>query len=270
MRCKFCFAGFKDVKSTILPKGHLSKEDAITVVRSLAEFGFSKISFAGGEPTLCPWIDKLIEVAKSYGMTTMLITNGTMLTTGYLKSLVGILDWIVISIDSLDPGINSNSGRKVASAGISTKEDYERKIGIVKNLGFRLKLNTVVHKLNFSESMRDFISKVQPERWKVMRMLPIEGQNDAWSKEMQITSEEFGFFIQRNSLAGIETEIVWEDNEDMKGSYVMVDPAGRFFDNTTGKHLYSQPILDVGIAEALSEMHYSFDKFTNRNGFYNW
>jgi radical S-adenosyl methionine domain-containing protein 2 len=270
MRCKFCFAGFKDVKATILPKGHLPKEDALEVVKRLGEFGFSKISFAGGEPTLCPWAMDLIEKAKSFGMTTMLITNGTKITEDYLNKLKGILDWIVISIDSLNPEVNSNSGRKVNSIGIPTKEDYEAKIGLIKKLGFRLKINTVVHRYNFSECMSDFIAGAQPERWKVMRMLPIEGQNDAWSNKMQISSEEFASFIERNRLQGTETEVVPEDNNDMKGSYIMVDPAGRFFDNVTGKHIYSSPILKVGVPEALSEVQYSFEKFTDRKGFYDW
>lgn len=252
MRCKFCFAGFKDVKATILPKGHLPKEDALEVVKRLAEFGFSKISFAGGEPTLCPWVVDLIEKAKSFGMTTMLITNGTKINEEYLSKLKGMLDWIVISIDSLNPEANSNSGRKVNSIGIPTKEDYEAKIGLVRKFGFRLKINTVVHKYNFSECLKDFIAEVQPERWKVMRMLPIEGQNDNWSDRMKISINEFYLFIERNRLNGKGTELIAEDNNDMKGSYIMVDPAGRFFDNVTGKHTYSSPILKVGVPEALS------------------
>ena len=32
----------------------------------------------------------------------------------------------------------------------------------------------------------------------------------------------------------------------MTGSYVMVDPAGRFFDNTSGYHTYGRPILEGG------------------------
>ncbi len=33
MRCKFCFASFQDVKSGILPKGHLSKDETIRIVQ---------------------------------------------------------------------------------------------------------------------------------------------------------------------------------------------------------------------------------------------
>jgi radical S-adenosyl methionine domain-containing protein 2 len=102
MRCKFCFAGFKDVKKSILPKGHLPKDQAIQVVQQLANLGFEKITFAGGEPTLCPWLSELIAEAKSLGMTTMIVTNGSKLTDRFLKENRKHLDWIAISVDSLN------------------------------------------------------------------------------------------------------------------------------------------------------------------------
>jgi organic radical activating enzyme len=43
-----------------------------------AESGLGKITFAGGEPTLCPWLHDLIAIAKKTGMVTMLVTNGSL------------------------------------------------------------------------------------------------------------------------------------------------------------------------------------------------
>lgn len=39
----------------------------------------------------------------------------------------------------------------------------------------------------------------------------------------------------------------------MTGSYIMISPDGRFFNNVDGKHNYSEPILEVGIEEALKQ-----------------
>ena len=60
MKCRFCFATFQDVGQDALPKGHLPREDCLTVVDALAKAGFDKINFAGREPTLCPWLPDLI------------------------------------------------------------------------------------------------------------------------------------------------------------------------------------------------------------------
>lgn len=64
MKCRFCFATFQDVEQDISPKGHLTREDCLAVVDALAGAGFEKINFAGGKPTLCPWLPDLILRAK--------------------------------------------------------------------------------------------------------------------------------------------------------------------------------------------------------------
>ncbi len=56
----------------------------------------------------------------------------------------------------------------------------------------------------------------------------------------------------------------------MRGSYVMVDPLGRFFGNATGRHVYSQPILDVGVDAALAQVGFVPTKFEARGGTYAW
>ena len=50
----------------------------------------------------------------------------------------------------------------------------------------------------------------------------------------------------------------------------MVDPAGRFFDNTAGVHTYSQPINEVGVDAALGEVSVDASKFLFRDGLYDW
>ena len=56
----------------------------------------------------------------------------------------------------------------------------------------------------------------------------------------------------------------------MKGSYAMVDPAGRFFTNIDGEHKYSKSILEIGSTLAIQQMNYSFSKFVGRGGIYDW
>ena len=56
----------------------------------------------------------------------------------------------------------------------------------------------------------------------------------------------------------------------MKGSYAMVDPAGRFYDNAKGKHNYSRPILEIGARLAIQQVNYDFSKFVDRGGIYQW
>ena len=68
----------------------------------------------------------------------------------------------------------------------------------------------------------------------------------------------------------LESYVVPESNDLMTGSYVMVDPAGRFFDNVSGTHTYSRPILEVGVEEALRDISIAPEKFLSRGGSYDW
>lgn len=270
MRCKFCFATFKDVKQSILPKGHLPKEQALQVVEQLARLGFEKITFAGGEPTLCPWLSDLIATAKQAGLTTMIVTNGSKLTDEFLRDNQKHLDWIAVSVDSLDLGTNTAIGRAIPGKTSLTPSYYYDLSDKIRQYGFGFKVNTVVNRMNYHEDMSEFIRYSKPKRWKIFQVLPITGQNDLYIDNFKIEEEQFQYFLSTHSNLNDITKMVPENNKQMKGSYAMVDPAGRFYDNTKGTHNYSQPILDVGAKQAIQQVDYDFEKFISRDGLYDW
>ncbi|HEX5001558.1 MAG TPA: viperin family antiviral radical SAM protein [Bacteroidia bacterium] len=268
MRCGFCFATFQDVKQTVLPKGHLPKDDALRIVKLLADAGFQKITFAGGEPTLCPWLTELIVEAKNAGMTTMIVTNGTGLSNSFLKQNREYLDWIAISIDSISPETNMASGRAISGNRPLSLAQYQLLIAQIHQFGYNLKINTVINRLNYLEDLNEFIRFANPKRWKVLQALPIVGQNDRKIDAFKISQQEFNFFLHTHRK--LHHLLVPETNSQILGSYVMVDPAGRFFDNFEEKHRYSMSILEVGAQQALTQVHYDALKFQDRGGIYDW
>lgn len=270
MRCKFCFATFQDVKQTILPKGHLPKEKCIEVVEQIAKAGFKKINFAGGEPTLCPWLPELIQTAKKLGMTTSIVTNGSKLSNAYLENVQNDLDWIAVSIDSLDENTNLAAGRAIIGKKVIDMKFYAEMLQRIQAYGFKLKINTVVNRTNFKQDMSDFVMIAQPVRWKIFQVLPIVGQNDKYIHDFVISDDDFKTFLSINKNAATKVKMVPETNEQIKDSYVMIDPAGRFFSDGTGTYHYSKPILEVGIETALAEVQMSYEKFLDRDGYYDW
>ena len=270
MRCGFCFASFQDVKQNILPKGHLGENACLRVVDLLARAGFEKINFAGGEPTLCPWLPDLIRLAKKHGLTTSIVTNGTRITRRWLEALNGSLDWIALSIDTVDPAKLRRLGRAVHDNPIA-EEEYLRTISIIRKHHIHLKINTVVTAETWEDDFTDFIGLARPERWKILQVLVVKGQNDEYVENHTITKEQFEAYVERNRI--IERDgivVVPEGNDLMTGSYFMVDPAGRFFDNVQGVHSYSRPIIEVGVAEALKDVAIDSERFLQRGGRYDW
>ena len=272
MQCGFCFATFQDVKQEMnLPKGHLPKEDCLLLVDRIAEFGFEKINFAGGEPTLCPWLPILIARAKEHGLVTSIVTNGSRINEQWLDDLNGNLDWIGLSIDTVDSEKLIRLGRASGGKIPITEKRYLSIIRAIKQRDIRLKINTVVTSVTWQENFTAFIRLAKPERWKLLQTLSVKGQNDAHIADFVITTEQFEAYVQRNRIVedyGIS--VVPESNQAMTESYVMIDPAGRFFDNAQGFYKYSAPILEVSMEKALEQISIDSERFRQRGGEYDW
>jgi radical S-adenosyl methionine domain-containing protein 2 len=271
MRCRFCFATFQDVVAEVLPRGHLDRSESTRLVAELA-LHFQKITFAGGEPTLCPWLGDLIRGAKERGMTTMVVTNGSRLGSGSmdLDALAGHLDWIALSIDSASPATHVELGRAVRGKAIATAQ-YVALGERIRSAGIRLKLNTVVTAVNAHEDLHALVAALRPERWKILRVLPVEGQNSGSVEPLLCSDEAFqGFVARHRRVADDGVVLAPEDNDDIRGSYAMIDPAGRFFDDVEGRHRYTEPILAAGLARAWSQVRFSGERFDRRGGNYDF
>ena len=265
MRCGFCFATFEDTWA----RDQLKAEKARELVNMLCEAGFQKINFAGGEPTLLPWLSDVIRLTKSHGLTTSIVTNGSRITPEWLDDIGDCLDIIALSIDSVDADTQRNIGRAVKGKRPIDAQYYLALGEMIRNRGILLKVNTVVNRANHTEDFRSFILDMKPERWKIFQALQVGGQNDARISEFTITDHEFKQYVERNR--GIENNgirVVPENNDLMTGSYVMIDPLGRFFDNVSSRHTYSKPILALGVETALEEVVINADRFELRGGVY--
>lgn len=251
-------------------KRFLSIEESFKLINMLADAGCKKITFAGGEPTLCPWLSDLIAHAKQVGLKTMIVTNGSRLDDLFLAKNKGKLDWIAVSIDSINTNTNNYIGRCSSKLYSKGEEEYLTLIKKIKSFGYRLKINTVVSSVNYKENITSFINAAKPERWKILQTLPVIGQNDSKVDQFLITHGQFQHYLDLNANLLPVIERVPESCDTITGSYVMIDPLGRFFDDTKGTHTYSSEILKVGIERALSEISFDYQKYLSRGADYDF
>src|SRR5580692_1084617 len=243
--CGHCFATFRDVNGTsaaVTEKRHLQ------VVTSLAVRGASKITFSGGEPLLAKWLPALLHRAHSFGVTTCVVTNGSLLSKSWLTTVAADLDWLTLSVDSVTPETNLRIGRaeqKELSRGRSAYYDRSLELfaPIAQSLGVGMKVNTVVTRHNVGERLANFISLVKPVRWKIMQAMHVHGQEQRPTQEWSVSEGEFERFIDRHRPEiPAEVTIVPEPISLIRGSYFMVDPWGRIFESTSGRHQYLGPV----------------------------
>jgi len=264
-KCSFCYAHFADVV-----KG-LEKADGIKLLRSLRDAGFFKVNFAGGEPLLNQHLGEYVKAAKELGLKTSIITNASRLTATWLESYGPFLDQIGVSCDSLDDQVNKEMGRGFGNHVAVTERALRRvhQLNETRGLDVKVKLNTVVMRQNHFEDWSDFIIRNGVQRWKVFKVLRIEGENDKGFEDKAVSDVDFEAFVARHAhLEKRGVVVAAEDNDAMTLSYVMVTPDGRFYQNTDGRYTYSEPVLAVGVDEALRQTGFDYEKFVDRGGAY--
>ncbi len=222
-----------------------------------------RLNLAGGEPLLNTGkLLSIINQARRFGFEVSLISNGSYLSDELLEQLAPHLSLLGISIDSANPATNRTIGRLDRRGRLLNLDDLAAKLRRARsnNPNLRLKLNTVVNSINHAEDLTPLIRSFTPDKWKVLRMLPVVSQ------ELTVSDKQYAAFLSRHS--SVTRILCAEDNQDMCESYLMVDPHGRFFQNSTivggqGYH-YSKPILEVGADKAFAEMAFDLDSFRRR------
>jgi len=256
-RCRFCFANCFDrrsIKEPIIP----------AVIEGLGKNGVKKLNLAGGEPLLSDMFASVARSAKDAGLTLSLVTNGSLLKGRALDVILNHMDWVGLSIDSCSEGVEVKLGRGKGG-------HVERGIALSQTLrdnGIKLKINTVVTSLNVCEDLRPLILRTKPQRWKVFRMLEVKGQNDGASR-LAVDRRSFQGFVRRHEDIVLENGSgpVFEDNQDMVGSYLMIAPNGDLFKNTGFGYQYLG--LDSWIENGWQSF-FDYDRFVRRGGEYDW
>lgn len=262
--CGFCYAEWhKSKKLPLIYKDEKLSQKLITEIASLSNGRESvRLSLAGGEPLLDENIVQKIDFAKKHPLNVSIITNGDLLSERINETDLPKLSMLGVSIDSFVDSTNRKIGRCTKDGRLP---DYDEIIEFLHrarkiNPELKLKINTVVNPFNWNEDLSADIEKINPDKWKIMRVLP----STIKSRTQKITDEQFATFKAKHQHLPFAQ---FEDNEDMLHSYLMLEPYGRFFFNKgkeQNEYGYSDPIIDVGIDVALQQIKFDKDKFVER------
>lgn len=256
MSCKFCYATYNTVK---IGK-QLSAQFVFTILGKLKDAGVKKVTFAGGEPMLYNDLERVIKYAKRIGLTTSIITNGSLITEDWLIKMEQHLDWIGLSIDSLDHDTNVKIGRVSRNKVIN----YYDLVDMINSYNYKLKINTVVNRFNEYEYMYHFIEYSNTTRWKVFDTLRVEGQNEKDYND--IKSTDFNGFVITNAIDCM----VVETNDLMSGSYLLINPLGEIYENWGENVTKSDSLITHSVEHCLKQVKLDRSKFLKRGGVYDW
>lgn len=102
-KCKHCYLGDRLCQYNVM-----SLEDVYSNLEAWRTVGSTKVCFIGGEPTLYPFLSKVINKAYSLGYETIILgSNGSQNALNVMKSLpLERISYIQISLDGATPAIN--------------------------------------------------------------------------------------------------------------------------------------------------------------------
>lgn len=101
LRCVFCSVAQRGEKGKLLPD--LKMDQIRQVVRNLKKIGLKAVILSGGgEPTVYPHINELLEFLHDEKLEIGMISNGVMLAKKIKLRNLNYLTWIRISVNSLD------------------------------------------------------------------------------------------------------------------------------------------------------------------------
>lgn len=270
--CSYCYATWE--ASCDAKELHRSEGAIETLIDYLAGYFLSdntlrqtmnyqtvRLNFAGGEPMVLGqrFSDALL-YAKSKGFRTSIITNGAFLDQQRLVELSPHIDVLGVSFDTADEITANSIGRMDRKGGwISAQRlaDISSEYKRLNPFGV-FKVNTVVNQFNHHESLVDVMATVNPDKWKLLRVLPV------YDHIRPVSDDEFESYTERHSMFS-HINVV-EDNSDMAASYLMINPNGCFYQNGEFKNGYeiSEPILQVGVARAFGQINFDTDTFLSR------
>lgn len=225
-----------------------------------------RLNIAGGEPLLSNRLKYIINKAYSMKYNVSLITNAYLMNDFNRLNLdISKLKMIGFSIDSLIYETNIKTGRCTKTHDVLTKDDITNIIRKCREINpdIKIKINTVVTHHNYMENFSEFISSINPYKWKIFQAVSLD-KNKIYCK-----AEEYRYFL--NTHKELSKIIYAESIDELHNSYVMVDPYGRFFqhnDRLDG-YIYSDNILYMD-SKSVKSIKYDEKKYCARyENYYN-
>ena len=191
-----------------------------------------RLSIVGGEPAL--FKDKIqfvAQTAHAYGAEVSVISNGSHLEN--IFPFARLLSQVGVSLDSFSHETNLKIGRHCHGKTLGYEE-------IASKLAALRAINPILRQVPFG---------------------CCKG----------VTDEQFYTFLRNNyredlfvSSDAPSRHIFVEDNSAMMGSYLMIAPDGRLFQNGQAEYRYSHPLMSTPFEVAMKEVGFAEDKFFNR------
>jgi len=214
MKCEWCSVPFRasSVQESVVAK----------VVERVAELGFTRLTFGGGDPFHYRFIANTLELAKARGLFVHVDTHGLGLgeTDETLDLLRSTVDLLGLPLDGSSAAVHDEMRQSPGH--------YARIIQKLAWLGdfrSRLKLNTIVSQFNFTNlhELADVVTSLKPSRWSIYQYWPV-GPASRVEERHALAETTFLEAAERLRAAFLVADIALEVNsaESRRNTYPII------------------------------------------------
>ena len=252
-KCKYCFAHFDFMK--MLPVSTWK-----TIVDNISSsINVKRFNLAGGEPLLYPNLQELIYYIKEKGFEVSIITNGFLLTDEFIKRNKGVIDCIGISVNSFDTNTLLNLNCKTSKGEILSRDRLLNICKLINDCNIKLKINTVVTKLNYMEDLSPVLRDIKVDRWKILKMkLYTDCGFD--NSDLDVSMDEFRYFVKTHENL-IDNTVV---EDTLKNSYIIIDSEGYLIDNSDDKNTKTINVCTEDFLTGFSKIGFNKELYFSR------
>lgn len=189
LKCKHCYGGFACSNNKFISIAKLKE-----LIDNASHYGVYQFDITGGEPTLYPDLEELLEYVYNSGMMVRIFTNLTLFSTK-LKNMIlkyGVKD-IVTSLDScIKEDHDEFRGQKGT---------FDKTVNAIKELQkekIDISLNTMIgnHNINHIPELVDFISSLNVKS--VMDVIVPEGRATILNEDIRKSSRIIKYIYDSN------------------------------------------------------------------------
>ena len=229
-----------------------------------------EINIAGGEPFCHPQLDKIIHMIHENNLRCSIISNGSLLSTDWIKRNISKLTTFGFSIDSIQPETMRKIGRCSKNEQTLNIEDICSYVNLMRkeNPLIKIKVNSVLSKLTDKTLPHKFFrNKLKVDRWKILRAKTFS-KNSFSNKDIVLMDDEWQEILVNNNIINENNKtnfpyIVIE--ESLISSYFIVDPEGNLLDNSKNENYVPVGnLLTKPLKEILRKLNFNYNLYNKR------
>lgn len=217
LHCVHCLSGYKNMFIK-----DLDFNSQIIALNSIYDAGFTKITWTGGEPSLLPGFEELLDFSRCKGLVNVITTNGISMRDNMITKLNPVFDIIRLSFDGLEHTHNIVRGGNYFQRTLDSVDRFNQS-------SFRVEANITLTHESYQD-IPELVNLLIGKGIKCIVFLDLINRESALSMDIKKLSDsqkkEMKKYIRNLMSISEDIDYRYNDYDDNDNYYIVVESDG--------------------------------------------